>query len=77
MEVASAVEITHPQQAIEIFAQLAQSQIAQRNRQNYATAATYLQRVKRIYQRIGDNPGWQQSIQLIRTKQKCLPAIHF
>lgn len=75
-DVATAVEPTQPQAAIAILSQLAQAQIGARNRPSYAVAATYLSRIKRIYERISDVNSWQQLISGIRSQYKNLPALH-
>jgi uncharacterized Zn finger protein len=75
MEVAEAAEVTHPREAIQLYRQQIERLIAGRGRSNYAEAAGYLVRVKKLYQRVSEVDIWQQYIQAIRDQKPRLPAL--
>lgn len=73
--VAKAIEATHPQDAIALYNQLANRFIEQRNRGAYQSAASYLKRVKALYEATQTQEDWRSTIQQIRTKYARLPAL--
>lgn len=75
MEVAGAAEESHPQQALDLYQQRIKTLIAQRGRDNYATAARFLQRVKAIYQQLGEEEKWRAYIADVRDQKPKLPAL--
>jgi uncharacterized Zn finger protein len=58
-----------------LYRQQIEQLIAGRGRSNYAEAAGYLVRVKKLYQRVSEVDTWQQYIQAIRDQKPRLPAL--
>lgn len=75
MEVARAAEESHPQQALALYRERVETLIAQRGRDNYATAARFLQRVKAIYEQLGEEEKWRAYIADVRDQKPKLPAL--
>jgi hypothetical protein len=73
--VAKAAERDHPDEAVRLYRALADAAIAGRNRQAYATAATYLVAVRRILEETGRAAEWQQLITALREEHKRLRAL--
>ncbi|MEA3310102.1 MAG: glyoxalase, partial [Chloroflexota bacterium] len=74
LQVARAAEPDYPREAIDLYLQAVDSLVAQRGRGNYATAATYLQRVRGIYRRLNEEERWQKLIATLREEYRRLPA---
>ncbi|MFZ0544015.1 MAG: SWIM zinc finger family protein [Candidatus Promineifilaceae bacterium] len=75
MEVARAAEVTHPREAIQLYRQQIERLIAARGRSNYAEAADYLIRVRKLYQRLSETDTWLGYIGAIRDQKPRLPAL--
>src|SRR5205085_7549219 len=75
LEVARAAEKDFPQAAIAIYKDRAQRAINERSRNSYATAASYLKRVKPLYQKNGAPQEWDSFIQSLRAQYANLPAL--
>jgi len=75
MEVAQAAEETRPRAALNIYLQSAKQLIANRTRGSYATAATHLARVRKLYQQTGDEQAWRTLIAKLREEHKNLRAL--
>jgi len=73
--VAAAAETDFPDEAVRIYQKLAERQIAQRGRQAYQAAATYLVRVMRILEGNGRAAEWQSFIAELRQRNKSLRAL--
>lgn len=75
IRVARAAEATHPHDAMGIYVANAQKLISQRGRDNYATAARYLARVRDLYRHIGEEQVWRLLINDIREQNRQLRAL--
>jgi uncharacterized Zn finger protein len=75
VEVARAAEETRPQAAIGLYMQQVERLIGARGRGNYAEAASYLQRVRDLLDRLGEAHGWQALIAALREHHRRLPAL--
>lgn len=69
-EVATAVTASHPEVALAIWHKLAMGQIDQVKPSAYAVAASYLGKMRQIYQRTSQLSKWQSLIAAIRTEHK-------
>ena len=69
-EVASAVAVSHPDIALSIWHKLALGQIFQVKPSAYEVAATYLGKMRHIYQQNNQLARWQSLIASIRTEHK-------
>lgn len=75
IRVAAAAEQSHPEDAWRIYMARVEQLINARGRDNYAAAAGYLQRVRDIYHRLGDEEVWQDLISELRQQHSNLPAL--
>lgn len=75
IRVAQAAEASRPFEAIPIYVAAAERLIGQQGRENYATAARYLVRVREIYKHVSQPEPWQQLIAGIREQHKRLRAL--
>ncbi len=73
-QVAEAVEVPRPREAIRQYLLLAEGLIEQRTRGSYAEAARLLQQVRKLYQGLGEQERWQQIIHNLRQEYHRLPA---
>ena len=73
--VAAAAEADFPDEAVRIYQNLAERQIAQRGRPAYQTAATYLVQVMRVLEESGRAAEWQSFIADLRQRNKSLRAL--
>lgn len=73
--VAQAAEAHYPHDAIRLYMNMVRRLIEQQGRQNYATAADYLKRVRDIYHHIDEEATWQTLITDMRTEHKRRPAM--
>jgi uncharacterized Zn finger protein len=69
-EVAKAVAASHPEVALALWHKLALHQIGLVKPAAYEVAATYLGKMRRVYQQIGQMDKWQELIRSIRTEHK-------
>lgn len=74
-QVAQAVEIPRPHEAIRQYLLLAEDLIRQRSRGSYADAARLLQQVRKLYHGLGDDERWQQILQSMRHGYRRMPAL--
>lgn len=75
MKVAEAAEDEYPDEAIELYRERARTLIADRGRDNYAQAATYMKRVKTLLEREDRHDTWKDRIeQLVDDELHRLPA---
>ncbi len=75
IRVAQATESSRPQESIRIYVDAAKLLIQARGRDNYTTAANYLARVRKLYQRLGEDKTWQALIAGIRQQNSSLRAL--
>ncbi len=75
IRVAQAAESSRPQESIPIYVDAAKRLIQARGRDNYTTAANYLARVRKLYQRLGEDKTWQALIADIRQQNSSLRAL--
>lgn len=68
IQVAQAVATSHPHEAIALYLVAAFDLIEAQGRENYATAAGYLARVKAIYAETGDVQQWHSTLRAIRER---------
>jgi len=73
--VAAAAEEARPRDAIRLYVQTVERLIAHRGRHNYATAATYLKRVRGLYQRLDEGSTWETTIAELRDGNRRLRAL--
>lgn len=74
MKVAEAAEKKLPREALELYRQRAETEIAGRTRGSYHSAAVFLKKVKRLYLKLGDQAAWANYIRALRETHKRLPA---
>lgn len=74
-QVALAMEVPRPHDAVRQYLLLAQGLIGQRNRGSYAEAAALLQRIRSIYQGLGEESRSDSIIQSLRSEYRRLPAL--
>ena len=78
LRVARAIEGSHPWRAVELYMFTVQQLINARGRDNYATAAQHLLRVRDIYRAHEDKGGmqkWAEVIATLREQNRRLPAL--
>lgn len=75
VKVAAAVEATRPDEAIALYREEAEKLIAAQGRENYAQAATHLQRVRDLYRRQGREQEWEELIVGLREQNRRLRAL--
>ena len=75
IRVAQAAESRRPQESIRIYMEAAKQLIRARERDSYTTAANYLARVRKLYQRLGEDKTWQALIADIRQQNSSLRAL--
>ncbi|KXA99590.1 hypothetical protein AKJ47_02020 [candidate division MSBL1 archaeon SCGC-AAA261G05] len=73
-EIVKAGEDSRPDRAIEFYLDEVRRLIGERGRRNYKSAASYLKRIKRIYERMRRKKEWQQLIADLREEFSGLPA---
>jgi uncharacterized Zn finger protein len=73
--VAKAAERDFPDESIRLYRSLANTAIDGRNRQSYATAATYLVAVRRLLENNGRDAEWHELITGLREEHKRLRAL--
>ena len=75
LQVARAAEETRPQEAIELYRQRAERLIAQRGRQNYQQACTFLAKVRALYEKLGERETWTSYVTALREQNRNLRAL--
>lgn len=75
LRVARLAEADYPLEAEEIYLRAVEKFIGERNRQSYATAASYLVRVKALYLKRGQQAEWKEFITELRAKHRTLRAL--
>jgi hypothetical protein len=74
-QVAAAAETAFPDEAIAIYRRLADEKIAARQRSAYQEAATYLARIKQVFEAAGRAEEWPSLIAELRQQFKNLRAL--
>jgi uncharacterized Zn finger protein len=72
LEVARAAGETRPREAIELYRQHAERLIAQRGRQNYQEACTYLAKMRALYEKLGEGEARTSHIMALREQNRNL-----
>ena len=75
LDVARAAEETHPREAIELYQQRAERLIANKGRDYYQEACTYLVKVRSLYEKLGELGTWASYIAALREQNRKLPAL--
>jgi catechol 2,3-dioxygenase-like lactoylglutathione lyase family enzyme len=75
LQVARASEEKRPQEAIELYRQRAERLIAQRGRQNYQQACTFLAKVRALYEKLGEDKAWTSYVTALREQNRNLRAL--
>lgn len=74
-QVAKAAEESYPEEAIRLYKRVVQTLIDGRGRENYQQAVGYLTRVRRLYEKQGQEPEWHAYISTLRNSNKSLRAL--
>jgi uncharacterized Zn finger protein len=74
-QVAQAAEECYPNDAIRLYKRVVQTLIDGRGRENYRQAASYLTRIKMLYQKQGLESEWLSYVTNLRTSNKSLRAL--
>jgi uncharacterized Zn finger protein len=75
VQVAQAAEEHYPNDAIRIYKLIVQTLISGRGRESYQQAASYLTRVRTLYQKQGQESEWHAYITNLRNSNKSLRAL--
>lgn len=75
LEVAKAAEKKRPLEAIALYKEMAEAAIAWRQRKAYAQAASFLRRVRLLYERLGRVGEWQEYLAALKKEYARLPAL--
>lgn len=75
IQVARAAEETHPRESLRLYGEAVNRLIQMQGRDNYATAAGYLQRMRALYRRLDEEQIWQSLVTDLRTRHKRLRAL--
>lgn len=75
-KVARAAEKKHPREAIKLYREMAEAAIALRQRKHYSYAAGLLCRVKKLYDRLGEQADWKNYITALKNKYARFSALH-
>jgi uncharacterized Zn finger protein/catechol 2,3-dioxygenase-like lactoylglutathione lyase family enzyme len=75
LEVARAAEESRPHEAIELYRQRAERLIAQRGRQNYQQACTFLAKMRSLYEKLGEHETWTSYVTALREQNRNLRAL--
>ena len=67
-------EKVDPRRAIALYQGLASGQIAGKNRSAYIQAVEYLQRVKKLYRKLGEDGAWSEYLAKLRNAHPTLRA---
>jgi uncharacterized Zn finger protein len=74
-QVAEAAEESYPDEALRLYKLVVQRLIDGRGRENYQQATGYLTRIKRLYQKQGQEAEWKRYISNLRNSNKSLRAL--
>jgi uncharacterized Zn finger protein len=74
-QVARAAEETRPREALELYRQRAERLIAQRGRQNYQQACTFLAKMRGLYEKLGEDDSWTSYVTALREQNRNLRAL--
>jgi hypothetical protein len=74
-QVAEAAEESYPDEALRLYKPVVQRLIDGRGRDNYQQATGYLTRIKRLYQKQGQEAEWERYITNLRNSNKSLRAL--
>jgi uncharacterized Zn finger protein len=74
LKIAQAAEKVDPRRAIALYQGLASGQIAGKNRSAYIQAVEYLQRVKKLYRKLGEDGAWSEYLAKLRNAHPTLRA---
>jgi catechol 2,3-dioxygenase-like lactoylglutathione lyase family enzyme len=75
LQVARAAEESRPREAIELYRQRAERLIAQRGRQNYQQACTFLAKMSALYEQLGEHDAWTSYLTGLREQNRNLRAL--
>ncbi|HEX6483198.1 MAG TPA: VOC family protein [Ktedonobacteraceae bacterium] len=75
LQVARAAEESRPREAIELYRQRAERLIAQRDRQNYQQACTFLAKMRSLYEKLGEGEAWTSYVTALREQNRNLRAL--
>jgi len=75
LQVARAAEESRPREAIELYRQRAERLIAQRGRQNYQQACTFLAKMRSLYEKLGEHEIWTSYMTALREQNRNLRAL--
>ena len=75
LQVARAAEETRPQEAVELYRQRAERLIAQRGRQNYQQACTFLAKIRALYEKLDEGEAWTSYVTALREQNRNLRAL--
>jgi catechol 2,3-dioxygenase-like lactoylglutathione lyase family enzyme len=75
LQVARAAEESRPHEAIELYRQRAERLIAQRGRQNYQQACTFLAKMRTLYEKLGEHGTWTSYVTVLREQNRNLRAL--
>ena len=75
LQVARAAEESRPREAIELYRQRAERLIAQRGRQNYQQACTFLAKMSVLYKQLGEHDTWTSYLTGLREQNRNLRAL--
>ncbi len=75
MKVAEAAEKDLPHEAVRLYLERVEQEIAGRSRSSYNTAAGYLKRAKPFFIKLHDRAAWAEYIKSLRESHKNLPAL--
>jgi len=75
LQVARAAEEARPREAIELYRQRAERLIAQRGRQNYQDACTFLAKMRALYEKLGEGETWTSYVTALREQTRNLRAL--
>ncbi|HEX3641111.1 MAG TPA: hypothetical protein VHV10_07465 [Ktedonobacteraceae bacterium] len=75
VQVAQTAEEHYPNDAIRLYKRVVQTLIGERGRESYRQAASYLTRIKMLYQKQGPESEWLTYMTNLRTSNKSLRAL--
>ena len=75
MKVAEAAEKELPHEAVRLYLERVEQEIAGRSRGSYNIAASYLKKVKPLFIKLHDKEAWVEYIRLLREAHKNLRAL--
>ena len=74
LKIAQAAEKVDSRRAIALYRELVTGQIAVKNRSAYIQAVEYLQRVKKLYHKLGEDSAWDEYLAKLRNSYPALRA---